>query len=161
MTTIIDQDRLARIIADAKLRSGSGAGVNGAIDVCVMQAVDYIAGGNGRTDRPDCADPVITAFCIRLNDAPRFAKWRDELKPYIVRIAGTRADLAAQRKRAYMCADWAIRMIAPLAFDFWADLVPERREEALAWAKQLRDVGAVTDEPSARSAREVAMKAQS
>jgi hypothetical protein len=157
--TIIDQTRVERILAEANLRVGSGNGVNGKIDVCVMQAVDYITGGDGSSDHPECADLVISEFCIRLNDAPRFAKWRDELKPYIVRIAGTKADEATSRKRAYMCADWAIRTIAPHAFGFWADVVPARRVEALSWATRLRDLPAVTDKQSANTARDVCNEA--
>jgi hypothetical protein len=155
----IDPARVERILAEANLRVGSGNGVNGKIDVCVMQAVDYITGGDGISDHPECADLVISEFCIRLNDAPRFAKWRDELKPYIVRIAGTKADEATSRKRAYMCADWAIRTIAPHAFGFWADVVPARRVEALSWATRLRDLPAVTDKQSANTARDVCNEA--
>jgi hypothetical protein len=155
----IDPARVERILAEANLRVGSGNGVNGKIDVCVMQAVDYITGGDGSSDHPECADLVISEFCIRLNDAPRFAKWRDELKPYIVRIAGTKADEATSRKRAYMCADWAIRTIAPHAFGFWADVVPARRVEALSWATRLRDLPAVTDKQSANTARDVCNEA--
>ena len=79
----IVEERLARLLSpDVKLRSGKGAGANGTVDLCIMQAVDWLAGRDGKSDAPPCADPVITRFCIRLNDTSRFAEWRDELKPF-------------------------------------------------------------------------------
>jgi len=42
--TTIDDARVARILAEAKLRKGSGSGINGQIDACIMQCVDYITG---------------------------------------------------------------------------------------------------------------------
>ena len=163
--TTIDDARVARILAEAKLRKGSGSGINGQIDACIMQCVDYIAGGDGATDHPPCADVVITAFAIQINDAPRFAQWRDELKPYAVRIAGTRpldaaAEIAARERRRYMCADWVVRTIAPLAFEFWADLVPARREEALGLAAELRAVTPIINRATSLAAQKTAQKAQ-
>jgi len=63
---MILEDRLARLLApEIHLCSGKGAGANGAVDVCIMQAVDWIAGGEGKSDAPECADPIITRFCQR------------------------------------------------------------------------------------------------
>ena len=73
--------------------------------MCVMEAVAYVA-GEPFSDHPKCASRVLTRFCIRLND-----RWSDEqrqkLKPFILRLAGTKASEEIERKRAYMCADWA------------------------------------------------------
>ena len=65
----------------------------------MVQAADWIAGGNGKSDAPACVDPAIRKFCIKLNDASRFAQWRDELKPYIPRLVGTNQGAAATKTR--------------------------------------------------------------
>ena len=51
MTTTIIQDRLERFLKeDVHLRSGSGTGINGSFDACIMQAVGWLAGGDGKTE---------------------------------------------------------------------------------------------------------------
>ena len=134
---------------------------NGKIDVCFMQAVDWLTGGNGKTDAPACVDPAIRGFGIRLNDTARYAEYRDELKAYAPRVVGTKTTATVTRQRAYMCADWAIRTIAPMAFDFWAKSSPKNAEKAKEWAAKLRAVAPITDEASAQAGREVAKEAQS
>ena len=108
---------------------------------CVMEAVAYVA-GEAWSDQPQCVDPVLTAYCIRLND-----HWNDEqrqaLKPYIARLVGTKGDLHLSRKRAFMAADAAVRIFAPLALD--ARGLPER-------AAKLRAVPAIVDRASALAA---------
>jgi hypothetical protein len=161
MTKTLDPDRLERFLKPGfHLRSGSGAGVNGKPDACFLQAVDWLTGGNGKTDAPACVDPMIRRFSIGLNDAPRFAEYRDELKDYAVRVVGTKTTSEATRQRAFMCADWAIRTITPQAFEFWAQASPKRAEEAREWAQQLRDVATIVDEKSARAGRDVARTAR-
>ena len=126
-----------------------------------MQAVDWLTGGNGKTDAPECVDPAIRGFGIRLNDTARYAEYRDELKAYAPRVVGTKTTATVTRQRAYMCADWAIRTIAPMAFDFWAKSSPKNAEKAKEWAAKLRAVAPITDEASAQAGREVAKEAQS
>ena len=57
---------------------------------CAMEVVAWLA-GEGHTDAPHCASPVLTAYTIRLND-----RWSDEqrqaLAPYLPRMVGTRGD---------------------------------------------------------------------
>ena len=156
----IDKNRLARFMAEAKLARGQGKGVNGKIDLCINQAVDWITGGAGLTDAPACVDPVIRRFCIVLNDADRFAPFRDELKPFAARIANTNAGEEVSIQRGFICADWSIRTVAPKAFEFWAASVPAKRDEALAWAEKLRAVPVIVDKASALAGREVALSAQ-
>ena len=155
----IDKARLARFMAEAKLARGQGKGVNGKIDLCINQAADWITGGAGLTDAPACVDPVIRRFCIVLNDANRFAPFRDELKPFAARIANTNAGEEVSIQRGFICADWAIRTVAPKAFEFWAASVPAKRDEALAWAEKLRAVPVIVDKASALAGREVALSA--
>ena len=112
---MIDPKRLKRFKAKAvHLRKGTGKGANGTIDVCVMQAVDWLAGGAGIADHPECAARSLAAYCIRLNDSPLFEKHRDLLKPYAPKLVGTVAGVAVERKRAFIAADYAVRVFAPI-----------------------------------------------
>ena len=152
MTFTILPDRLEKI-ADLHLVKGGGSIETGP---CIMNVANWLAGGPGNVDSHPCVDPGIARFVIRLNDANGFSQWRDELKPFASKVLNTAGDLDLQRKRAYMCADWAIRTIAPMAFDFWGDAVPAKAEEAKKWAAKLRAVEPVVDEQSARAGLEVA-----
>jgi hypothetical protein len=146
----INQERLQRLLDEAvHLKPGAGEGANGTIDVCVMQAVDWLAGGKGKTDSPPCASGAITKFCIRLNDSPVFAEFRDELKPFAAKIVGTACGLKAEKARAFIAADWACREVAPLALDA---KFPEQ-------AKALRALAPVVDTASAQRARAAAYAA--
>ena len=57
---------------------------------CAMEVVAWLA-GEGHTDAPDCASPVLRRYTIALND-----RWPDErrqlLKPYLPRMVGTSGD---------------------------------------------------------------------
>ena len=159
MPKTIDPDRLVRF-AEVHLRSGQGTGGNGTVDVCFMQAVDWLTGGTGKTDAPECVDPTIRAFGIRLNDAARFADYRDELKAYAVRVVGTKTTAAVTKQRAFMCTDWAVRTIAPMAFDHWAASSPKNAKKAKEWAAKLRAVAPITDKASAEVGRQVAREAR-
>jgi hypothetical protein len=94
--------------------------------MCVMEAVSYFQ-GLPFTDAPQCVDPVIRGLMIRLND-----RWshedRQRLKPYILKVVGTNEGVALSRKRAFACADFAIRTILPLVFveeAIWFEGLPE------------------------------------
>ena len=154
------EDRLARLL-DPKfhLRAGSGRGINSEVDACMMQAVHWLAGGDGTRSIPECADRTIAQFCIRLNDASGFAEWRDELKPFVPRIVGTAGSRALSRRRAFMCADWAVRTITPLAFEFWAQTMPTHKDTAREWAQRLRNLARIVDAKTADAARSLAREA--
>lgn len=57
---------------------------------CAMEVVAWLA-GEGHTDAPECASPVLRRYTIALND-----RWPDDrrqlLKPYLPRMVGTRGD---------------------------------------------------------------------
>jgi hypothetical protein len=152
-------ERLARI-DEVKLRSGPGRGVNGGIDVCAMQLANWLAGGDGKSDLPECVDPVIRRFMIELNDATTFGTWRDELKPFVIRSVGTKTNREATEQRTFMCADWAVREIAPMTFSALAETFPES-ELSRASAKKLRDVPLIVDAKSAHAAKDVALEVHS
>src|SRR6185437_7111097 len=89
MTQII-HDRLERFLSDdVHLRKGTGQGANGTIDVCAVQAADWLSGGSGKTDSPSCVSAKIAAYVIRLHDSLLFSDHRDLLKPYCAKLVGT------------------------------------------------------------------------
>jgi hypothetical protein len=79
-----------------------------------MELASHLA-GEPWSDHPACVSPVIGALVRRLND-----RWSDEhrqmLKPLIPEMLNT-ADPALERQRAYVCADWAIRILLPRLCD--------------------------------------------
>ena len=159
----IDPERLARLMDPANhLRQGTGLGVNGAFDTCALQAVHWLAGGDGSSDEPECVAPTITRYVIRLNDAVSFKDWRDELKPYLPRLLNT-VNPALEMRRAYLCVDWAVRWCAPLAFDAAADALttkfPARAASLRAHAATMRALPEVTDAASAQNAADDAYAA--
>lgn len=81
--------------------------------LCVMECVAYIQ-GEKHTDAPVCACPVIANYCIGIND--KFDQTvRDKLLTYVLRIAGSKSTLEIEQKRAFMCADYAVRKFAGIA----------------------------------------------
>jgi hypothetical protein len=81
--------------------------------MCLLEAVARVA-GEPWSDEPECCCLVFIMFGRVLND------WlddeeRQQLLPYVERLKGTRGDAALEQLRAYMCADWAVRTIAPIA----------------------------------------------
>jgi len=151
--TAIDFDRLARFEREVHLRSGvgAGAGANGKIDVCLVQAADWLSGGAGKSDAPECVDPVIRRLGIWLNDSSRFEEWRDELKPFAARIVGTNVGREMTTRRAYLCADWAVRTIAPMAMDAYG--------KAPKLAQRMRDVPEIVDKATSLAGRKIAREA--
>ena len=91
----------------------SGAHTSPSDGVSLMEAVSALA-GEPWSNSPSCTSPVIAAYARSLNDwLPDGARQR--LKVYIPRLVGTAApDL--ELRRAFACADAAVRVFAPLAF---------------------------------------------
>lgn len=151
----IIQDRLERLLSeDFKLRYGAGTGINGEVDVCIMQAVDWLAGGSGKTDHPKCASLKIADYCIALNDSPLFAEHRRLLKPYAPKIVGTAGPNGDREvRRAYCLADYAVRKFAPI----WLRAHPEHKFDADA--SKLEVLAPITDEATRNAARQAAADA--
>jgi len=128
------------------LRSGTHSSASDGVSL--MEAVSAVA-GEPWSNSPSCTSPVITAYARSLNDSlPDDARQR--LKVYIPRLVGT-AEPDLELRRAFACADAAIRVFAPLAFKA-AGLV-----EAAATLGALAPV----DGESAESARSAAESAES
>lgn len=112
------------------------------------------------TDMVDCICPVIRRLSIHINDRKAYwpdhdeaTKWMHETAP---RLLGTKACIEMTRRRAFLCADSAIREIAPVWFDLAADKWPEAAE----WASKLRSCEPVVDTRSAMAAKKVAQEAK-
>ena len=121
-------------------------------DLCIMEAVAYIA-GEPWSDTPACASPVVSAFLCTWNDALSDVD-RDRLLPaevWVPRLVGSRGDAAAEERRAYLALDWLIRVYTPA----WLDLVPSLAEHAAA----LRTLPEVVDLTTARVAGDIVLAA--
>ena len=78
--------RLQRALDRVELVGGS-IGDPGEGRMCLMSLVAFLA-GEGHSDAPGCASPVVQAFAVAVNDLmPRAARQR--LKPFAPRIIGT------------------------------------------------------------------------
>jgi hypothetical protein len=138
-------DRLKRFLRpDFRLRSGTGAGINVEADVCLMQAVGWLAGETGFGDAPDCACPVIRAYAISLNDSRLFAHHRDDLKPFAAKIVGTRNGPASEIMRALIACDYSVRVLSPIL------LRSAGRED---WAVELESLSPITELVSAAASK--------
>ncbi len=90
---------------------------------CAMEWVSYLA-NERHSDKPVCVSPMLTEFCIRLNDSLPDEQ-RQRLRPYLARTIGTRGD-GLDEQRRWMCVDWLIREYTPT----WLELVPDLRAHA-------------------------------
>jgi hypothetical protein len=126
----------------------SGAHTSPSDGVSLMEAVSALA-GEPWSNSPSCTSPVIAAYARSLND------WlpddeRQQLKVYIPRLVGT-AEPDLEVRRAFACADAAVRVFAPLAF-----AAAGLGEEAAKLSAH-----APVDRESAQSARSAAESAES
>lgn len=112
------------------------------------------------TDTVECICPVVRRLSIRIND--RRAYWPDAaeatawMHATAPKLLGTNGSVDLMRRRAFRCADAAVREIAPA----WFDLAAEKWPGAAEWATKLRDCEPVTDTRTARAAKAVADKAR-
>jgi len=79
--------------------------------MCVMEAVAFVAEEKW-SDSPECASPVVAAFLRSWNDSLGDDD-RQMLKPYVLKVVGTRGTKAQEEKRAWMATDWLARECAP------------------------------------------------
>ena len=128
----IAPERLAKL-DEIQLGAGSHNPPNGEFDACVMEMTSYLAGEDW-SDSPECVSPVIAAFMRRWND-DLDDKGRQMLKPYAVKVIGTRDD--RDEERAWMATDWLVRVHAPA----WLELAGVTKA-----AKALRSLPPLTAE---------------
>lgn len=107
---------------------------------CAMEVVAWLA-GQGHTDAPSCASPVLRRVTISLNDNWDQAQ-RQKLAPFLPRMVGT-ADDGLDERRSYLALDWLIRTHTAT----WLDLAGMTGE-----AQELRSLRRIMDPVSAQSA---------
>jgi hypothetical protein len=78
--------------------------------MCINEAAAYFA-GEPHSDAPQCVDPAITRFTIRLNDRLNEEK-RQRMKPLIELMIGTRGTEAHTALRRAMISEWYIQNVA-------------------------------------------------
>ena len=103
------EDRLP-VVLGWHLESGGHSGPDDG--ACIMEAVAYLAGEEW-SDRPNCASPILAAFMRRWNDDLDDVG-RQELRPYIARLVGTRGTQEQEDARGWMAADWLVHKWVPL-----------------------------------------------
>jgi len=97
---MVVDERLERLYEKVELVKGAGDPSQGKL--CVMSFVALLA-GEGHSDRPRSASPLIRELAVRINDAmPR--TMRQELKPFVPRIVGTNDGHDAARARMLRAA---------------------------------------------------------
>lgn len=79
--------------------------------VCLLEAVAWVA-GEEHSDHPGCVSPLIAAFGRSWNDSLNDED-RQQLKPFVRKMIGTRTTEADEITRAWMCWDWLIRTFTP------------------------------------------------
>ena len=106
--TIIEE----RLTPDIILKAG-GHKADGD-DMCLLEAVAYVAGEKW-SDRPECVCPVLASFGRAWNDGLPDDETRTRiLAPFIPLLIGTRSTPKVQATRAFMAADWAVRIYSPV-----------------------------------------------
>lgn len=136
MPNIID----ARLATLDQIRLDEGSHSSFTHGHCAMEVVAWLA-GEGHTDAPVCASPVLRGFSIALND-----RWddvqRQKLVPFLPRMVGTAGD-GQDEARSYLALDWLIRSFTPA----WLDLAGLGEEAA-----ELRSLRRIVDLASAEAA---------
>jgi len=105
--TIIDNRTI-----DFELAKGSHE-PNNNNEMCLLEAVAWLA-GEPWSDRPECCCPVLAAFGRSWNDALPASQRTALLAPFAERLVGTRSTPEVQDARAFMAADWAVRVFTPV-----------------------------------------------
>lgn len=95
-----------------KLRLSPGSHASLTDGACPLELVSWVASEEW-SDRPQCACPVISTFIRAWNDALPEDKRSLLLLPLVTKIVGTRANRDIEQYRAFMVADWLVRMNAP------------------------------------------------
>jgi len=90
-------------------------GAHSAIDdgACLLEAVAWVA-GEKFSDHPLCVCPVLASFGRAWNDALDDETRNRLLPPFIPRLVGTRSTPDVRDARAFMAADWAVRIYTPV-----------------------------------------------
>ena len=115
---------------------------------CALEVVSWLA-GEGFTDAPECASPVLRSYTIALNDRWA-ADQRQKLVPFLPRMIGTAGD-GKDEVRSFMALDWLVRSFTPA----WLDLAGLSAE-----ASELRSLRRIVDLAAVKAAGPVLRVAQ-
>lgn len=138
-------DRLERLMSDDfHLCDGPCFGAVNDRGMCPTQAVAWLAGEEPITHEPRCACRGLVLYVGCLGCSRLFAGHRDELKPYLPRLVGTRSRSDVALRRAFVAADYLVRVFVP------AWLRRMNREE---WARHLESLEPIDRLESAGAAR--------
>jgi len=140
-TQTIDQSKLDAL----QLTRGTHGDPEGGL--CLMEAVAYLT-GEPHSDRLECVSPVLGSWGRAINDAMPDAR-RQELKVFIPDMVGT-ADDGKDEARSFMCADFAVGVIAPMALD---------AAGLSGHATKLRELPEIVDKKTATAAAALAYRA--
>jgi hypothetical protein len=122
------------------------------LTVCVPELREKFGAAKSFGDDHPSISRVIRSFAIGLNDGIKDDQKRtDLLKPYAVKILGTKTNAKDETTRAWMATDWLVRVHAPAFLDL-AGLADH--------ASALRALPVLTDAKIARSVQQVINAAQ-
>lgn len=128
-----------------KLVKGAGSEKDGA---CWMSAIHmFTRSDNSWSDHPDCVSPIVRELCIALNDDCPDGEREALIGQHLFAPLGTNTGEADDQRRAYLCADRAVRYWAPAALEA-AGLSAE--------AGTLRALSPIVDERTALAAEAAA-----
>lgn len=107
----IDPIRLAEL---DNISLARGAHSSKRMGMCAMEAVAWLA-GEEHSDSPQCVCPVVAAFVRRMNDRLRDDSERTRLlRPLLPVLIGTKSTPEVERRRAFLAADWSVRVSVPM-----------------------------------------------
>ena len=135
MSTVIIPERLALLEA---LTIDKSSHKNFEEGHCALELVSWLS-GESWSDHPDCVSPVIGDFCRNWNDNLNDID-RQQLKPYLVRLVGSKGNRALELRRLWMATNWLARECGPA----FMDMTPALAEHA----KALRALPEITDKGS-------------
>ena len=127
---------------------------------CVMELVSHLA-NEPWSCHPQCVDEVITNIAVPLNDWMTQDERNTHLLPLVVGMIDTKGDIALLQRRAFLCADYAVRKVAPIGLDAVGlkkqaqtlrDLSPVVDAASAAWAAEAEAASAEAAEESAAEA---------
>ena len=127
----------------------TGSHTSASMGMCIMEAVAYFV-GEKHTDTPQCTSPTIGKAMISFNDQFPFkdnAERTETLLPLIPVVVGTQTNFEDEATRAFIAADFACRVFAPIAFKVVG---------FLDWAEKLKNLKPVVDKETATAAANAA-----
>ena len=121
-TTLIDER--VKQLNNLTLQHGSHSADDAGRAMCAMEAVAWIA-GEPHSDHPQCASPAIAAFMRSWNDGLNDADRDRLLKPFLVRLVGSRGTPEQEERRGLMALDWHNGVMLPAFLELVDELKPQ------------------------------------